>query len=106
MTTKPLDAFKMRFYAAPLGLWLTLDAGKFASVAVNTKTHEVRVELEPSDAYTPQARLRIEQPAKVAGIGEYHAKDSKTTVERGDLVIPLGKKTTQVELTAVAAKKL
>ena len=83
VTTTPLDAFRMRFYVAPLGLWLTLDAGTFQTVAVNTKTHAVRVELSPSDAYTPQALLRIEQPAKVAGISEIHPADASTKQERG-----------------------
>ena len=32
VTITPLDAFRMRVYAAPSGLWLTLDAGKFQSV--------------------------------------------------------------------------
>ena len=44
----------------------------FDGVEVNTATHEVRVELAAADEYTPTARLRIEQPAKVEGIGTYH----------------------------------
>lgn len=69
---QPLDSFRMRVYVAPLGLWLTLDAGTFENVAVNPRTHAVRIALSPQTADTQQARLHIEQPAKVPGIGTYH----------------------------------
>ncbi len=105
VTTTPLDAFRMRFYAAPLGLWLTLDAGAFESVSVNTKTHAVRVELSPADPYTPQARLRIEQPARVACISEFHpdagGHGPALEQERGAWVVPLSARPTQVDLTGV-----
>jgi hypothetical protein len=101
VTTKPLDAFRMRFYAAPLGLWLTLDAGTFESVSVNTKTHILRAELSPADPYTPQARLRIEQPAKVAGVSSFRLDHGAQ--ERGGWVIPLSAGSTQVDLTDAPA---
>jgi hypothetical protein len=108
VTTTPLDAFRMRFYAAPLGLWLTLDAGTFESVSVNTKTHAVRVELSPVDPYTPQARLRIEQPAKVAGVSDFHRDIAghlpDESQERGAWVIPLSAQSTRVELTDLPIK--
>jgi Family of unknown function (DUF5695) len=108
VTTTPLDAFRMRFYAAPLGLWLTLDAGTFESVSVNTKNHLVRVELSPADPYTPQARLRIEQPAKVAGVSEFHwdiaGRLPDTARERGAWVVPLSAKSTELDLTDLPIK--
>ena len=106
VTTTPRDAFRMRFYAAPLGLWLTLDAGKFKSVAINPKTHAVRVELDPHDTYTPQALLRIEQPAKVAGVSQFACKTAagQPKEERGAWVIPLSAGATQVDLTDMAAR--
>ncbi len=106
----PLDAFRMRFYAAPLGLWLTLDAGTFESVSVNTKTHAVRVLLSPAGPFTPQARLRVEQPAKVAGVAEFHQDiggDGRAWAqERGAWVIPLSAKPAQVDLTDALSIKL
>ena len=36
--TEVLDSFRMRFYVAPKGLWLTLDAGNIDSVEFNAKT--------------------------------------------------------------------
>ena len=61
---QPRDSFRARVYIAPRGLWLTLDAGTFESVEVSRQSHAVRVSLAPAAAYTPQALLRVEQPAK------------------------------------------
>jgi hypothetical protein len=91
------DSFRKRVYIAPRGLWLTLDAGAFESVEVNTKTHAVRVGLAPADTFAPKALLKMEQPAKVAGIGAYRPV-SKLTMERGAYSIPLQKRTVWVEL--------
>src|SRR5215475_2066324 len=49
----PLDSFRMRVYVAPLGAWLTLDAGAFESLEFNSTTGALRVELAPANAYTP-----------------------------------------------------
>lgn len=95
---QPLDSFRRRVYIAPRGLWLTLDAGTFARLEVNTRTHAVRVALSPADLYTPQARLRIEQPAQLPGIGTYHPAHP-LTVTGGAATVPLGKGLTWVELT-------
>ena len=105
----PLDAFRMRFYVAPLGLWLTLDAGAFASVSVNTNNHAVRLQLAPAEAHTPQALLRVEQPASVAGVGQFHRAgggDTGGRLERGALVIPLSARRTEVELTDAESGQL
>src|SRR6185369_1992352 len=71
---EPLDSFRRRVYLAPVGLWLTLDAGTFETVEVNSRTNAVRVALSPSSTFTPDARLRIEQPAKIPGVGTFHVK--------------------------------
>jgi hypothetical protein len=94
---QPLDSFRKRVYVAPLGLWLTLDAGTFESVEVNPKTKAVRVGLSGASQFTPQARLRVEQPAKVAGVGTYRPK-STLKAERDAFTVPLKKGTTWVEL--------
>ncbi len=95
---EPRDSFRTRVYVAPRGLWLTLDAGTFESVEVSTRTHAVRVGLSPSTKYTPEAYLRVEQPAKVAGVGTYHASGS-LHVEREAYAVPLKSSTIWVELT-------
>ncbi len=95
----PLDAFRTRVYLAPFGLWLTLDAGKFESLEIDRATRTVRVSLQPADRFTPAARLRIEQPAAVAGIGAFRPK-TEYAVERGAFVIPLAPGSTWVDLAA------
>jgi Family of unknown function (DUF5695) len=92
----PFDSFRTRVYLAPAGLWLTLDSGKFESVELNSKTGVVRVGLAAADGFTPTARLRAEQPAKVKTQSYRPVKPLKS--ERGAWVVPLGKETTWVEL--------
>jgi len=94
--TTPLDSFRSRVYLASLGLWLTLDAGKFEQVGVNSKTEEVRVGLSASSEFTPLARLHVEQPSRVKA-GDYRPT-THFEVERGAYVVPLGKEITWIEL--------
>ncbi len=93
----PLDSFRMRVYVASLGLWLTLDAGNFDAVEINSKTGVVRLGLAPATQYTPTAFLRVEQPAKIKGVGAYQL-DKSFKLERGAYVVPLHKGTTWLEL--------
>lgn len=96
---QPLDSFRKRVYLAPRGLWLTLDAGTFKSVALDTATHAVRVELSAATPFVSEARLRVEQPARLPGVGSYHPAP-KLEVQRDAFVIRLSRsRTTQVELT-------
>lgn len=97
VTVTPLDSFRRRLYVAPLGLWLTLDAGEFEALELNPSTGQVRVLLAPSTASTPNARLRSEQPASVDGVGSYTVSGSYAT-ERGAKVIPLAAQSTWIEL--------
>jgi len=83
---------------APLGLWLTLDAGTFETVEINGDS--VRVTLAPATPFTPQARLRVEQPAAMSGVTAV-ATAERFNFERGAYVIPLAETTTQVVLTQV-----
>jgi len=95
----PLDAARARVYVAPLGLWLTLDAGTFETVEVAGPT--VRVTLAPATPHTPNARLRIEQPATVPGLGTFAPVPvDHLTVERGAYVIPLGNEPVTVTVRA------
>jgi hypothetical protein len=109
VTVTPLDAFRSRVYVAPVGLWLTLDAGRFDRVEFNPVTGAVRLALAAATPATPVARLRVEQPAHPArtgvgaggatGIGIYRPA-GVFAVERGAFVIPLGRASVVVELGA------
>lgn len=76
-----------------------LDAGRFEAVEVNTKTGAVRVGLARATTEMPQARLRIEQPAKIAGVGSYQPSPSLKQ-ERDAFVIPLKSGMTWIELSS------
>jgi hypothetical protein len=93
----PLDSFRQRVYLAPVGLWLTLDAGRFDQVQLNPKTGAVRLVFAASDSFTPSARLRVEQPAAVARVGKYRAS-RPFEIDHGALVIPLSAGKTSVDL--------
>jgi hypothetical protein len=87
----------MRVYIAPRGLWLTLDAGRFDEVDLNLATGVVRAGLAGATKETSLARLRIEQPVQLAGVGVYHTQKGFPR-ERDASVIPLEAGTTWVEL--------
>lgn len=93
----PLDSFRTRLYIAPLGLWLTLDAGKFQNVEFEPSTGKVSVALAPATKFTSTARLRVEEPANIAGVGPYRVGGG-IKEERGAYVVPLGASETWVEL--------
>lgn len=100
VTVMPLDSFRRQFYVAPLGLWLTLDAGAFHAIEFDSKAKKVRIELSEGDEYTPVARLMVSQPAVVKGVGAYRVGGS-FAVDAGASTIPLKKnETTWIELTA------
>ena len=95
----PLDSARTKVYLAPLGLWLTLDAGTLEAVEFNPKTGAVRVGFSSADPFTPSARIRVEQPGAVQGVGKYHLAKSFAE-ERGAYVVPLSKLATWIELSA------
>ena len=54
--------------------------------------------LAAATEFTKTARLRVEQPAKLSGIGKVHAT-KELKVEREAYVVPLSSRMTWVELT-------
>ncbi len=99
VTVAPRDSYRARVYIASLGLWLTLDAGKFESVEMNHRTGVVRIQLAAATEATPEGLLRIEQPARIGGVGTYRPTVSLES-RRCAYVVPLQKETTWVELRA------
>lgn len=99
ITVTPRDSFRSRIYVAPMGLWLTLDAGTFESLEVNSATGVVRVALAGATEITPDARLRVSQPAKISGVGTYLPTPSLKS-DRDAYVVPLQRNTTWLELKA------
>jgi len=105
----PLDSFRRRIYLAPLGLWLTLDAGQFVGLELKTEPAGktvVRIGLAPATEFTKQARLRIETPGEqgaASGGGRYRTKEDLKQ-ERGAYVIPLGSRVRWIEIARERSK--
>ena len=92
----PLDSFRSRIYVASLGLWLTLDAGAFQRIEVNSKTGAVRVGLAAATSFTAAARLRVEQPAR--GNAGVYRPTLALHADRDAFVVPLGQDITWIDL--------
>ena len=97
ITVTALDSFRNRLYIAPLGLWLTLDAGKFKQAVFDSHNGTVRLTLDGANEITTQARLRIEQPAKLVGMGTYNPAE-ELKQECGAYTVPLKQDATEVML--------
>ncbi len=94
VTVTPRNAFRSRLYAAPAGLWITLDAGAIREAWFDTRTGIVRLTLDAATEFTPEARLRIEQ---AAGKSSYVAGGALHQ-GRGAYLVPLGRDATEVVL--------
>ncbi len=92
---EPRDAARSRIYIAPLGLWLTLDAGTFERVEISGDV--VRLTLSAASELTPTAFLRVEQPAAINGVGRFAPVDD-LVMERGAYVVFLGREPATVTL--------
>ncbi len=84
----PRDGFRKRVFLAPLGLWLTLDAGTFASLTFNSRSKAVHLTLSPATPDTPTALLRI-GAATAGDLPAHFAPPLGTPVIRGAYAIRL-----------------
>jgi hypothetical protein len=97
VSVQPRDSLRQRVFWAPLGVWLTLDCGRFEQVSFDTNSGQLEIRLEAKDAYTDRALLRIEQTAP-AGEQGVVAPLQTLQMERGAWVIPLDVKSVEVRL--------
>lgn len=97
---KLTTAAKSAVYIAPAGLWITLDAGTIDEASYNTVTGAIGLKLSRATAYTPNAMIRLSQPATIPGTGTYSIKN-KNINERGAYEVDLSTQNT----TAVVINK-
>ncbi len=95
----PRDGFRQRIFIAPLGLWISLDAGTIESVRFNPTTKSVRLTLSPATTATPVARLRLGQSA-IGDLPSHWAPQQKFALEREAFVVPLTTKNTTLTLAS------
>ncbi len=74
-----------------------MDSGRFARVIFDSSACTVQIELDAANAFTSNALLRIEQPAKITGVGVVRP-DRELTTLRGAIVIPLGSARVSIRL--------
>lgn len=83
----PLDALRRRVFIAPLGLWLTLDAGRFEKLTLDRRNGRVRLLLSRS-ADEPRALLRMEHTTHSATRYELRGRQARW---RDSLIVPAGR---------------
>jgi len=97
VVARPTDAFRQRIYLAPVGLYLTLDAGRFEQVEFDPATGHVRVTLAPATTHEPHARLRVEQTGKTVAQRTWTVAGG-FTLERGAYTVPLAAQVKTVDI--------
>lgn len=74
-----------------------LESGMFENVEINTENKTVRLGFADATQHTRTARLCIEQPAKIEGVGVFRPSGNFVK-ERGAYIVSLKTGTTRVEL--------
>ena len=92
---EPVDAARSRLFVAPVGLWITLDAGTIESTRFHAPSGRLTIILSPASSDTPRALLRIERPARDSW---NCTPGSSVDDQREALVIPLGSEMTTFDM--------
>jgi hypothetical protein len=101
--TTVLDSSRNGFFIAPLGLWITLDAGHLDSVDFDPKGNIVRLHLAPATETSPTARMRLTQTSAITGArpwvvvakGAMDAGAKVISLQKGETVLTLQQKATE-----------
>lgn len=99
--TTVLDSARDRIFLAPLGLWITLDAGHIVSADFDTHWQTVTLHLAAATQYASHARLRFAETATSSKVHNWKLT-TPVTMEAGAYVIPLSHAETVVTLTPAA----
>ncbi|TCS13749.1 DUF5695 domain-containing protein [Caulobacter sp. BK020] len=91
---EPRDGARTRLFVAPIGAWLTLEAGKIDAAAYTPATGKLTLTLGARDEATPAARLLIEATTK----GARPYRPAEAVLERGAYTLPLKDGPTTIEL--------
>jgi hypothetical protein len=97
VTFVPLDSARSRAFISPVGLWLTLESGRFEALEFDAETGVVKIGLAAATENTPEAVLRVEEPARANRVSRYHPAQ-QLKMERNAYLVPLQAATTWVTL--------
>ena len=92
---QPKDGARTRLFVAPIGAWLTLEAGKIDAATYVPAAGKLTLTLAAKDAATPAARLIVEATTK----GAKAYRPAGATLDRGAYTLPLGDGPTTVVLS-------
>ncbi len=87
-----LDSFRNRIFIAPIGLWLTLDSGKFKSIKYDPLSRSLRINLAPASKNAAIARLRVHKMNGAEDSSHPIKIEGNPKVERGAYIFLLGNK--------------
>jgi hypothetical protein len=93
--TTILDSSRSRLFLAPIGLWITLDAGHLVSADFDPKQHTVTLHLAPATPYVVRARLRLTQTPHTGGTWQ---PANRAKLDAGAIAVPLNSGETTVML--------
>lgn len=101
--TTLLDSSRNRLFIAPLGLWITLDAGHLISADFDPRKRTIQLHLAPATQFIPTARLRLSQtsPSHPASTWKLipPTPNSQPSLDAGANLIPLAASETTLTLT-------
>ncbi|KAF2139196.1 uncharacterized protein K452DRAFT_276271 [Aplosporella prunicola CBS 121167] len=95
VTVKPLDSARRRVFVAPVGLYVSIDAGVIDTVTYATASNKVTVSVAQGDVAAESALVKFEQTAD--GVGSINFTTTGLEQQRGGWVLPLGSESAKVE---------
>ena len=93
VTIVPHDGARTRLFVAPVGQWITLEAGRIARASYSPATRHITLTLDPATASAPNARVFTE-----ATTGGRAYAPAGLVAERGGYTVPLSAGETVLEL--------
>ena len=92
LSVVPKDGARARFFVAPAGVWIVLDAGKITSASYAPASGGIILTLDPADSTTSAARIVVN--TTIAKSKHYAVLGG--IAERGAITIPLSEHPTSV----------
>ena len=89
VVVQPRDSVRRRVYVAPLGLWVTFDAGEVQEITYDAVGKAVNVSVAARKSEKTDVIMKFEQTAAVEGAGTIGLTTPGLTTSRGGYVVPI-----------------
>ena len=87
VTVQPRDSVRRRVYLAPLGLWVTFDAGVIQDISWDAAAKSVTINIGKGANEKSDVIMKFEQSAQVDGAGTVTVSTPNLTPSRGGYVV-------------------